>query len=167
MWQVLVRNRMCPVTLTGDMKQALLQIRIREKDRNVLRFHWIENMLSEDIKIYRFTRAIFGPGESPFLLSCTVKEHLESSINKYPERGQTINKIKESLYVDDIVTGQVTVEKVKKIKKTSEKLFREAYIELRKWHINAKELEETQEEHSSELSYAKQEFRTRATDGKT
>ena len=68
--------------------------------------------------------------------------------------------------MDDIVTGQVTVEKVKKIKKTSEKLFREAYMELRKWHINAKELEETQEEHSSELSYAKQEFGTRSTDCK-
>ena len=39
MWKVLIRNRMCPVTLTGDMKQAFLQIRIREKDRNLLRFH--------------------------------------------------------------------------------------------------------------------------------
>ena len=109
-------------------------------------------MQSEDIKIYRFTGAIFGFGESPFLLNGTVKEHLESSINKYPEVGKTIDEIKESLYVDDIVTGEVTVEKVKKIKKTSEKIFGEACIKLHKWHSNAKELEETQEEHSSELS---------------
>ena len=68
--------------------------------------------------------------------------------------------------MDDIVTGEVTVEKVKKIKKTSEKIFGEECIELYKWHSNAKELEETQEEHSSELSYAKQEFGTRSTDCK-
>ena len=29
MWKVLVRNRMCSVTLTGDMKQAFLQILVR------------------------------------------------------------------------------------------------------------------------------------------
>ena len=166
MWKVLVRNRMCPVTLTGDIKQAFLKIRIRQKDRNVLRFHWIENMQSDDIKIDRFARAIFGLGESPFLLNGTVKEHLESSINKYTELRKTIDEIKESFYVDDIVTGEVIVEKVKKIKKTSEKISGEACIELHKWHSNAKELEETQIEHSSELSYAKQEFETRATDCK-
>ena len=73
MWKVSTRNRVCPVTLTGDMKQAFLQIRIREKDRNVLKFHWTKNMQLEDIKIYRFTRAIFGLWESPFLLNGNVK----------------------------------------------------------------------------------------------
>ena len=157
---------MCPVTLTGDMKRAFLQIRIREKDRNVLRFHWIGNLQSEDIKIYRFTRGIFDLGQSPFLLNGTVKEQVEPSMSKYPELGESIDEINESLYVDEIVTGEVTVEKVKKIKEISEKIFGEACIELHKWHSNAKELEETQEEHLFELSYAKQEFGTRATDCK-
>ena len=89
-----------------------MQIRIIEKDRNVWRFHWVDNMPSEDIKIYRFTRVRFGLGESPFLLNGTVKEHLEASVNKYAEMGKTIDEIEESLYVNDIVTGEVTVEKV-------------------------------------------------------
>ena len=105
------------------MKQAFLQIRITKKDRNELKFHWIENMQLEDIKRYRFTMPIFGLGEPPFLLNGTVKEHLESSINKYPELLKTIDKIKENLYKHDIVTGEITVEKFKKIKKTSEKIF--------------------------------------------
>ena len=130
----------------------------------MLWFHWIENMQSEGIKIYRFTRSIFGFGKSPFLLNGIAKEHLESSINKYPELGKTTEDIEESLHVDGIVTGEVTVEKVKKIKKTSEELFGEAGIELHKWHSNTKKLEETQKEHSSELSYAKQEFENRPTD---
>ena len=52
------------------------------------------------------------------------------------------------------------------MKETSEKIFGEACIELHKWHSNTKELEETQEEHSSELPYAKQELETRATNCK-
>ena len=96
MWKVYVRNQMCPVTLTGDMKQAFLQIRFREKDRDVLRFHWIGNLQSEDIKTYRFTRAIFGLGKSPLLLNGTVKKHLESSMSKYSELGETIMKSKRA-----------------------------------------------------------------------
>ena len=44
LWAVLVRARFQPVALTGDMKQALLQIRIREEDRDTLRFHWISDL---------------------------------------------------------------------------------------------------------------------------
>ena len=68
--------------------------------------------------------------------------------------------------MDGIVTGEVTVKKVKKIKKTSGKIFRKPCTELHKWHLNAKELDETEEEHLSELLYAKQEFETRANDCK-
>ena len=95
-----------------------------------------------------------------------MKENLEASINKYTELAKTIDKIDKSLHVDDIVTGEVTVEKVKKIKETLEKIFAEAVTELHKGNSNAKELEQIQEEHSSELSYVKQEFGTRPTDCK-
>ena len=40
---ILVRNRMLPIALTGDMKEAFLQIRVREHERDALRFHWIED----------------------------------------------------------------------------------------------------------------------------
>ena len=38
-WNVLISNWMCPVILTGDLKQAFMQIRIPKKDRDSLRFH--------------------------------------------------------------------------------------------------------------------------------
>ena len=43
-WDILVRNRSRPITLAGDMKQAFLQIRVREAERDVLRFHWVTDM---------------------------------------------------------------------------------------------------------------------------
>ena len=43
LWSLLVRNRSKAVALAGDLKQAFLQIRIREEDRDSLRFHWIKD----------------------------------------------------------------------------------------------------------------------------
>ena len=43
LWNVLVCNRLKPIALTADIKQAFLQVHIRAEDRDVLRFHWIKN----------------------------------------------------------------------------------------------------------------------------
>ena len=52
LWSVLVRNRLKPVALCGDIKQALLQVRIREADRDALRFHWIRDKNSSQKKAH-------------------------------------------------------------------------------------------------------------------
>ncbi len=45
LWDVLVRNHLKPVALSGDLKQTFLQVRIRQQDRDSLRFHWIKDSL--------------------------------------------------------------------------------------------------------------------------
>ena len=67
-WSVLARNRLRPISLTGDLKQAFLQIRIRQPDRDVLRFHWIKDRETLEVEVLRFTRALFGLGQSSFIL---------------------------------------------------------------------------------------------------
>jgi hypothetical protein len=67
MWDVLVRGRFHPVALTGDLQKAFLQVRIRENDRDALRFHWRKDQQSE-LETLTFTRALFGLVSSPFLL---------------------------------------------------------------------------------------------------
>ena len=79
LWNVLVRNRFKAVALAGDLKQAFLQIRIREEDRDSLRFHWIKDKDPKIIEVFRFTRALFGLVQSPFLLGGTLEQHLEST----------------------------------------------------------------------------------------
>ena len=64
-WSVLVRNRFKPVALAGDLKKAFLQVRIREEDRDALRFHWIKDKDPARVEVYRFTRALFGLVQSP------------------------------------------------------------------------------------------------------
>ncbi|XP_068692649.1 uncharacterized protein [Montipora foliosa] len=65
LWAVLVRVRFQPVALTGDMKQAFLQVRIREEDRDALRFHWISDLETRRVEVLRFTRALFGLARNP------------------------------------------------------------------------------------------------------
>ncbi|XP_067039904.1 uncharacterized protein [Acropora muricata] len=68
LWKVLLRGRFHVVALTGDFRKAFLQVRIREQDRDALRFHWIVKEDPLRNHTYRFTRALFGSGPSPFLL---------------------------------------------------------------------------------------------------
>ena len=84
LWNALVRNRVKSVALTADIKQAFLQVRIRAEDRDVLRFHLINNKDPSTIEVLIFTRVLFGLVKSSFLLAGTLKLHLQKLKNKVP-----------------------------------------------------------------------------------
>ena len=157
LWNVLVRNRFHAVAIAGDLKQAFLQVRIREHERDALRFHWLKDLQSKEVEVLRFTRALFGLGPSPFLLAGVIKEHLRSLRPKYPEM---VNEIEKSLYVDDLISGASSTSKALELKKTAKDIFGEASFELHKWHSNVKEVEKAEEQTVSgeNQSYAKQQL---------
>ena len=129
-WKVLVRGRFHPVAVTGDLKQAFLQVRIRKEDRDVLRFHWFADLQYKNIVTLRFTRALFGLAPSPFLLGGVIQQHLEKSRSDHPE---AVAEIVRSMYVDDLVTGGATVKEANEIKKAAIEIFEKAKFELHKW----------------------------------
>ena len=90
LWAVLVRVRFQLVALTGDIKKAFLQVRIREGDRDALRFHWIRDLATQRVKVLRFTRASFGLVPSPFILGGVIKQHLEACRATFPRLIQEI-----------------------------------------------------------------------------
>ena len=47
LWDVLIQQRMFPVMLSADMRQAFLQIQVRESERDALRFHWRKYVADE------------------------------------------------------------------------------------------------------------------------
>ena len=155
LWDVLVRNRLKPVALAGDLKQAFLQVRIQSEDRDALRFHWIKDRDTSNVEVLRFTRALFGLVQSPFLLGGTLHQHLESMEGRYPSE---VEEIKKSLYVDDVITGGETTDKVRKLKETAVAVFGEAKFELHKWHSNEPELEASREFEDGKQSYAKEQL---------
>ena len=112
LWSVLVRERMHPLAITGDLKKAFLQVRVKEQDRDALRFHWRADDQS-NIETLRFTRALFGLALSPFLLGSVIEHHLDSWESRKP---QAVAELRESLYVDDLLSGGTTVEEAKELK---------------------------------------------------
>ena len=112
---VLIRAPFHSVLTTGDMKQAVLQVRIREQDRDVMRFHWITDSVTRRLETLRFTRALFGLAPSTFLLGGVIQQHLENFREQYPK---VVEEIKRSLYMDDLVSGGPTTPTARQVKET-------------------------------------------------
>ena len=55
LWSVLVRNRFHPVAISGVLRQAILQVRIWELDRDTMRFHWYKDLKTKEMEALRST----------------------------------------------------------------------------------------------------------------
>ena len=132
LWDMLVQQRSFPVIISGDIKQAFLQIRVRESERDALRFHWSSAPDLETVT-YRFTRVLFGLAPSPFLLGGVLEHHLSSWSKKYPDE---VERLRHSLYVDDILTGGKDVTQARLHKSTATEIMNDAKFELHKWNSN-------------------------------
>ena len=75
-----------------------------EKDRDSIRFLWVENAADEKpvVKEYRFTRVIFGSGPSPYLLNATLRRHLKRYEEQEPA---VVQNVLPNMYCDDLVRG--------------------------------------------------------------
>ena len=107
LFDVLMRFRMLPIALVGNVLKAFHQVEVFERDRDCLRFLWAEDPADMQLKIQelRFTRVIFGSGPSPFLLSGTFQKHFE----KYQEMDLLfVKQVLDNLYVDDYLCGADT-----------------------------------------------------------
>ena len=145
LWDILIRTRFRPVILCAGIEKAFLQIRIKEKERESLKFHWIENLRNNTIQILRFTKLVFGLNQSIFILEGTLKTHFERYENMYLE---LIRRIRDDMYVDDLVTGVESLQEVEEIKSDSIELFK-------KGGLNFTNLETNGLNSEKELNFAK------------
>ena len=82
--------------------------------------------------------------------------------SRYPE---SVLEVRNSLYVDDLISGGSTVQEAKGLKCDAVEIFDEAKFKLHKWHSNVPELET--DHHSGEPSFAKQQFGEPSTSGES
>ena len=147
--------------LTGDLQKAFLQVRIKEEERDALRFHWKFKGHSE-IETLRFTRALFGLTSSPFLLGGVIQQHFKAWEEREPE---LVAQIRKSLYVDDQISGAPTVQETQHQKEKATEIFSDAQFTLHKWISNASELEQHDKpDDPDEQSFAKEQLGTKTSD---
>ena len=111
----------------------------------------------------RFTRALFGLVRSLFLFAETLKQHLETSRTEYPKH---VEKIIRSLYVDDIISGEDTVDHVYEWRRTAISFFYGARFEFHKWNSNVPDLEAGNQLTEDRQTYAKKSWRLKTNEAK-
>ena len=162
LWRVLTRNRFHSVAVTGDIRKAFLQIKIRQAERDSLRFHWIKDVHLSEVEILRFTRVVFSLAPSPFLLNGVIQQHLEPWRPRLPE---SVSEALKNLYVDDFISGGPTVTDAKKLKRATAEVFADARFEHHKWHSNVPDLETTSGD--DEPTFAKEQLENKLNRGKS
>ncbi|XP_064468701.1 uncharacterized protein LOC135382961 [Ornithodoros turicata] len=74
-------------------------------------------------------------GHATFLLVATLRHHLRSNANPYPE---TVGLLENSIYVDDVVLGARNDEEAAQRYAETQDIFRTASMKLQKWGSNSK-----------------------------
>ena len=60
LWNILIRTRFRPLIFYVIIEKASLQLCIKEKERDSLKLHWVENLTNNTIQILYFTSLVFG-----------------------------------------------------------------------------------------------------------
>ena len=137
---ILLRFRTHRVALTADIEKAFLMISVTERDRDFLRFLWIDDIskVNPDVIILRFARVVFGVSSSPFLLNATIKHHVEKFSSSHPE---LVKQLLQSIYVDDVVFGDDDEDSAYELYNNSKSILKSASFNLRKFTTNSPTLQ--------------------------
>ena len=118
----------------GDIEKAFLNVGVDKRDRDCLRFLWLENPPDiSKIVVYRYCRVVFGLNASPFLLNATLRHHISKFITIDPE---FVKKLIDSFYVDDFVGGGASPSEVADLYSKTVNRMAEGGFKLRKWLTN-------------------------------
>ena len=117
-------------------------VSMAEKDCDVLRFLWVDDVHTEQPHIleFRFTRVVFVMSPSPFLLNATIRHHL--SPQALPAvQAALVNKLCKSFYVDDVITGAEDEEQAYQLFVNSKTMLKDGGFNLRKFTSNSPSLQ--------------------------
>ncbi|XP_046856074.1 uncharacterized protein LOC124449168 [Xenia sp. Carnegie-2017] len=135
LFDILLRFREQRIALIADIEKAFLNIEVHERDRDSLRFLWVDDVLRNNLNlvVYRFCRVIFGVNSSPFLLNSTLRHH----ISKYLQCDREFSeKLLKSFYVDDLASGESSTERAYQLYRKANERMNEGGFKLRKWRTN-------------------------------
>ena len=163
LWDVPVRHRVYPVAVSVDIRQAFLQIRVHESERDTLRFNWRSHE-EKEVETYRFTRVLFGLIPSPFLFNAVVEAHLDTWQERSPK---VVDELRKSLNVDDLLSGGRTAEQAQRTKQVATEILQDATFQLHKWNSNLPELDDQETTQvTDEQTFAKQQLHVSKQDSK-
>lgn len=130
---VLMRFRQERIAVSADIKEMFRQIRIREEDRDALRFLWRDERREGPPSEYRMTTVLFGTTSSPCTALYIKNKNAEEYADKYPEAAVAI---KRNHYMDDYLHSFATVEEATIISSQVNFIHKQAGFQLCGWTSN-------------------------------
>ena len=137
LFESLIKFRCHKIGIIADIEKAFLSVGIKDEDRDALRFLWVTNpddMENPQIRRMRFTRVSYGVICSMAQLDGVIFHHLQKCEERYED---TVNRIRESLYIDDVPAGADNDDDGRVFYKEAKEVFLEAGMNLRKWKTNS------------------------------
>ena len=123
------------------ISEVFLMLSVCTDNHNALQFLWVDDIEKSRpaIQEMNFMRVIFGVSSSLFLLNATINHHL----NKYrDENPESVEKILNFLYVDDVTCGANTEDEAYQLFTVSNRIFVERGFNLRKFVTNSLSLQQ-------------------------
>lgn len=122
---VLLLFRAGAFALTGDLVKAFFTVGVREEDRGFLRMVWNGRR--------RFCRVPFGLTCAPYLLAATILFHLSLMFSSGVIGLEVYQKIRDSLYMDDLVASFPSLELRTEFRSSVTDIFARAGMQFHKW----------------------------------
>lgn len=135
MRNIIMRWRLHRICYVADIQKMYRQIMVHKKDADLQRIIWRRNS-RDPLQEYRLCRVTFGTASAPYLAVKTMHKVAEDEGIEHPEAVKTI---KEDFYMDDLMSGQDTVEEAVHIAKTIKVILKAGGFDLQKWSSNSAE----------------------------
>ncbi|XP_063382133.1 uncharacterized protein LOC134668622 [Cydia fagiglandana] len=129
---ILFRFREGHVAMTADVKEMFPQIRIRQEDRDALRFLWRNDPHCE-LKEYRMTSVIFGAVCSPCTALYIKNRNAQELQRSYPAAAKAIVR---DHYMDDYLGSLDSVQEAAQLAADIVTVHKAAGMEMRGWVSN-------------------------------
>lgn len=153
---VLLRFREGPVAVMADIQDMFLRIKVREDDRDSLRFLWRGRERTGKPEEFRMSSIIFGAASSPATAIYVMNKNAEDYEKSHPE---AVRAIKRNHYMDDYLQSFSSAEEAEKISKQVKEIHAAASFNLKGWASNdARVLAEVEDKNREEsLQLTKEE----------
>ena len=144
---VLTAWRWDVVAYSGDVRKMFNQVMVHPDDQVYHRFLWRKSK-SDPPTVYQWLRLSFGDKPSPDIASNSINTLAKVSQAELPEAAR---ELQEHVYVDDIGGSKPTVAEAKQITSDMDTILEKGQFQIKCWHSNSKELDQSDGERFTDL----------------
>ncbi|GFW70338.1 integrase catalytic domain-containing protein [Trichonephila clavipes] len=133
LFSIVSRFRKHEYAFSADIKKMYRQILVDPNQRDLQRIMW-KTSADAPVKTYKLATVTYGTVSAPFLATRTLEDEEKA---EFPDAADVIYN---DSYMDDILSGESTLEGAKKLQTRLSQLLQRGGFELHKWVSNSPEL---------------------------